>query len=60
MPRAKTGKKILIATLSEIMTNPEASVQEKLEACRILAGLQKTAIKTKETPVKHSKSTLLV
>ena len=40
MPRLKTGRRVMVAALTEIMTNPEASIDQKLEACKILAGLQ--------------------
>jgi hypothetical protein len=40
MPRLKTGRRALIATLTEIMTSSQSSIEQKLEACKILAGLQ--------------------
>ncbi len=52
MPRLKTGRRVMVAALTEIMTNPEASIDQKLEACKILAGLQP---KPKTEPPKKEK-----
>ncbi len=53
MPRTLTGRRVMIATLNEIMTNPLSTIDQKLEACKILAGLQpkpkqKTEVKEPE------------
>lgn len=53
MPGITTGRKVLITALTKIVNSSEASIDQKLEACKILAALQSKS-KT-EQPKKEEK-----